>query len=139
MEKGTEGEREAIADAIDSAIYVFETAKKSGVTARVAYEPVFIPENTDIEKMFLNNEYKILNLWSVITVIEAINELGCVYVGLSDEDLSMDRMPHSCPKCTRTLLREIEKYNRTQDTTELMKLDCECKALYQEQLENGDI
>ncbi|MCP5049463.1 MAG: archaeosine biosynthesis radical SAM protein RaSEA [bacterium] len=134
----TLNEKEAIEDAIQSANYVFDTAEKHGVTARVAYEPVFIPENTDIEKMFLNNEYKILNLWSVVTVIERINHLGCIYVGLSDEDLSMERLPHSCPKCTRTLLREIEAYNHTQDITELMKLDCECKAGYLERMENGE-
>ena len=42
-------EKNAIADAVQSAAYVFETAGKNGVSARVAFEPVFICENTPLE------------------------------------------------------------------------------------------
>jgi radical SAM enzyme (TIGR01210 family) len=43
-------EREAINDAVQSAAYVFQVAQKYGVSARAAFEPVFVCENTQFVK-----------------------------------------------------------------------------------------
>lgn len=128
-------EQEAVEDAVNSAKYVFDTAARYGITARVAFEPVFICENTALEDLFLNSRYRLVNLWSVVYIIKQVHGCGDVFLGLSDEDLSLDRMPSSCPVCSRTIIREIERYNHTHDISLLEKLDCECKKQYESQRE----
>ena len=132
-------EKEAIADAIQSAAYVFQTAEKFGVSARVAFEPVFVCENTQLENLYLQSQYRLLNLWSVVEVIKKAHQYGCIFVGLSDENLSKDRMPYSCGICTDKIAREIENFNKTQDISGIVKLDCQCKSQYLEKLEKSEI
>ncbi len=122
-------ESEAVDDAVQSAKYVFSVAKKYEINARVAFEPVFISEDSNLEKLYLQSEYRMLNLWSVVEVILKTHQEGCIFVGLSDENLSKDRMPNSCPKCDENIRREIEFFNKTQDVSGLKGLFCECKDL----------
>jgi archaeosine synthase beta-subunit len=130
-------EQQAIRDAVSSAQYVFETAEQYGVPARVAFEPVFITEHTYLEKLFLNSQYRLVNLWSVVEILRQVRELGSVFVGLSDENLSLERMPGSCPECTARLVRGIEAFNRTQDLSFLTGLHCECKESYEYRVREG--
>lgn len=132
-------EREAIDDAVQSAVYVFETAHKYGVSARVAFEPVFVCENTYLENLYLEAKYRLLNLWSVVEVVKQAHQYGCIFVGLSDEDLSLERMPYSCRKCNQKIVHEVEQFNKTQDISEILTLDCECKLEYLGKIERGDI
>jgi archaeosine synthase beta-subunit len=130
-------EKTAIKDAIKSAKYVFKISKKKGVKARVAFEPVFICKNTPLTKLYENKDYKLVNLWSIIKVILKVTKFGPIFVGLSDENLSKDRMPDSCPKCSKKIKKAIENFNKTQDITELKKLNCECKKDYKYKLNKG--
>lgn len=132
-------EKKAIEDAISSAAYVFETASQYGLTARVAFEPVFVCENTPLEDLYLNSKYRLVNLWSVVEVIKKVHHYGNIFVGLSDENLSYDRKPSSCSKCSAAIIDEIERFNRTQDVSRLEKLHCQCKEQYQYELEKGII
>lgn len=132
-------EREAIDDAVQSAAYVFQVARKYGVPARAAFEPVFVCENTYLENLYLNAKYRLLNLWSVVEVIKKTHRYGCIFVGLSDEDLSMERMPYSCSLCDKKIVSEIENFNRTRDITGITGLDCQCRAGYLEKMEKGEI
>ena len=132
-------EEEAITDAVQSAAYVFQTAQKIGEPARVAFEPVFICENTHLESMYNQAQYRLLNLWSVVEVILKAHRYGCIFVGLSDENLSLERMPYSCPQCSQKIVNEIENFNRTQDISRLMELDCQCKSHYLGKKENGEL
>lgn len=135
----TTNEKQAIEDAVNSAKYVFDVAQKYGVNVRVAFEPVFICSNTKLEELFLKSEYMILNLWTVVEVIKKVHMLGNVFVGLSDEALSSDRMPYSCSECNTELIEEIELFNNTQDASRLYKLDCICREEYISNLEEGII
>lgn len=130
-------EKEAIEDAVKSTRYVFKIAKKYNVYARIGFEPVFICENTPLEKLYKDGKYKLTNLWSVVEVIKKTYQLGCLFIGLSDENLSQDRIPHACKKCTKKIINEIEKFNKTQDISGLNKLNCECKKDYEYKLRRG--
>lgn len=132
-------EKEAIADAIESAAYVFRIAEKKGVPARVAFEPVFVCENTYLEKLYLQSQYRLLNLWSVVEVIRKAHNYGCLFIGLSDENLSLERMPHSCLRCGEKIVNAIERFNKSQDISEILDLDCPCKSQYIERREKGEI
>jgi len=120
-------EKKAVEDAVRSAEYVFEVAEKYHAKARVAFQPVFITRNTRLEKLFLNKEYRLSSLWTVVEVIRRTHGYGTVFVGLSDEGLSMGRKPYSCDKCYETLVNEIERFNRSLDFSRLEHMDCECR------------
>jgi radical SAM enzyme (TIGR01210 family) len=128
-------EKGAIGDAVESVKYVFATARKYGVSARVAFEPVFICRNTHLETLFLTDRYRLVNLWSVVDIIIRTHSYGNLFVGLSDENLSLDRMPNSCSQCCGTIAAEIETFNKTRDISALQRLDCECKKDYLHKLE----
>jgi radical SAM enzyme (TIGR01210 family) len=128
-------EKDAIEDAVESVKYVFATAREYGVNARVAFEPVFICQNTHLETLFLTDQYRLVNLWSVVEIIIRSHHYGHLFIGLSDENLSMDRMPNSCHKCYNTIVAEIETFNKTQDISALRQLECECKREYLHKLE----
>lgn len=132
-------EKQAIEDAVASAHYVFSLAQLVGVRARVAFEPVFISQNSKLEQLFFKNMYRKLNLWSVIEVIKRTYQAGTIFVGLSDENLSCDRIPQSCTNCSQKLIDEIERFNHTQEIGQLLNLRCSCQAEYARQLEEGVI
>jgi radical SAM enzyme (TIGR01210 family) len=127
-------EKEAIADAIASVRYVFETAAAYEVETRVAFEPVFICENTPLEKLFQKAQYRLVNLWSVVEILKQVHHYGNIFVGLSDENLSKERLPRSCPRCNGALVRAIEDFNRTQDISPLTALNCSCKKDYEHKI-----
>jgi radical SAM enzyme (TIGR01210 family) len=128
-------EKKAIEDAVSSARYVFEVAHKYRVKARAAFEPVFICENTHLEKLFLDSQYRMVNLWSVVDVIRRTHRDGDIFVGLSDENLSYDRLPGSCSNCYDALVDALERFNRTRDFSELADLHCPCRDEYALNLE----
>lgn len=130
-------EKKAIEDAVASARYVFNVADKHRVLVRVAFEPVFICENTQLEDLYFQAQYKLVNLWSVVEVVRQTHSYGNIFVGLSDENLSLERLPQSCSQCGGTIAREIERFNKTQDISGLEKLQCQCKKDYLYKLEKG--
>lgn len=127
-------ETEAIEDAVKSVDYVFETARRFDVRARVAFEPVFICENTYLETLFRDAKYRLVNLWSVVQIVKRVHGQGTVFIGLSDENLSRDRLPSSCDKCNGSIIRALEHYNFSQDISGLEALDCDCKGEYEKSL-----
>ncbi|MCP5105211.1 MAG: archaeosine biosynthesis radical SAM protein RaSEA [bacterium] len=130
-------EKAAIEDAVNSANFVFDTAGKYGVTARAAFEPVFICQNTKLEELFLQRSYRLVNLWSIVEIIKQIHHRGNIFLGLSDENLSFERLPNSCEKCNLKIIAAVEMFNNTQDASVLDHLECECKADYEYKLERG--
>lgn len=128
-------EKEAITDAVNSVKYVYGVSKEYNVKFRIAFEPVFICRNTPLENLFLNAEYRLVNLWSVVEVIKQTHHYSDLFVGLSDENLSLHRMPFSCNRCYDMLISEIDAFNRSQDIAKLARLDCECKKGYIQKME----
>ena len=117
-------EKEAIADAIKTAEYVFSLQKKYQISARVLFEPVFIAENTPLEKLYLEGNYKLLNVWSLVEILKKTVHLGEIFVGLNDENISQDRKPYSCKECYPKLIDAINEFNRTKKTDHFDKIKC---------------
>ena len=120
-------EDEAVQDAIKSANYVANLCNSKNVKFRIAFEPVFITHGTELEKMYLEGNYSLINLWRVIDVIKSVSHLGTIFVGLSDEGLSSNRTPSGCPLCTEDLREAIERFNGNQSVKEFEGLSCKCQ------------
>lgn len=132
-------ERAAIEDAVQSVQYAAGIADKYNVNTRIAFEPVFICRDTPLETLFLEAQYRLVNLWSVVEIIKKTGHYASIFVGLSDENLAMDRTPNSCDKCYPYIVDKIEYFNKTQDINGLDKLDCRCKEIYENKLKGGQI
>jgi radical SAM enzyme (TIGR01210 family) len=121
-------EDEALQDAINSANYIANLCNSKNVKFRVAFEPVFITHDTELEKMYLEGNYSLINLWRVIDVIKSVSHLGSIFVGLSDEGLSSNRISSGCPLCTDDVREAIERFNGSQSVKEFEGLICECQT-----------
>ena len=127
----TLSEIDAINDAVQSAKDIAALANKYSVPFRIAFQPVFIARNTLLENQYNSGEYSLLNLWSVIEVIKRTYHIGTIIVGLSDENLSDNRKPISCPLCTKKLYQLIEEFNGNQDIRIFHSVSCSCNALWE--------
>lgn len=127
-------EIEGIEEATATALHVLAKAKAKGVNARIAFEPVFVTKGKILEELFEKGEYTPPKLWSVVEVMKRTaaglgtqHTEGKLFVGLSDENLSNNRMPANCGECDARVAAAIQKFNRTQDVASLEGLDCACK------------
>lgn len=132
-------ESEVINDAVETAKYVYKVANVRGVDTFIAFKPMFIPEKTEIEKLFNEGKYKLPTLWSVVEVIKRTRELenyqpNSIWIGMYDENLSNNRFAHNCGKCDVELSAAIMRYNGTQDFSELAELTCECRDEWQQKI-----
>jgi hypothetical protein len=119
-------ESAAVADAIDSAKYVFEAARRASVPARIAFEPVFVAPGTELEREFQAGRYRPPSLWSVVEVVRQTHALGELHVGLSEEGLGVRGAPEGCPLCTPRLRDSLRAYNQKRDLSVFDGLDCDC-------------
>ena len=117
-------EREAIEDVISTARYVFGAARRLGVAARIALEPVFVAPGTLLEKEFLSGRYQPPSLWSVVEILRRAHPLGELLVGLSDEGLEPHRLPNGCAACSVDLRRALAEYNRSRNLSALDAVRC---------------
>jgi archaeosine synthase beta-subunit len=136
-------ELEGIKDATETAIHVLEKAKNYGVSARIAFEPVFVTQKGILNYLWKNKKYTPPKIWSIIEVIirtaTKLNELnvkGKLFVGLSDENLSIGRMTTNCGICDEEIKKEIQRFNGHQEVYSLMNLNHECKKNWEEMLKN---
>jgi len=137
----TLNESEGINEAVNTALHVFEKAKKYDVFARVAFEPVFVTHNKPIEVLWKNGDYTPPKLWSIVEVLiqtasklKLNNTKGKLFVGLSDENLSEGRMSSNCGICDDKIKEEIQAFNGHQDVSRLNKLYCTCKDSWNQEI-----
>ncbi len=130
----TLNETEGIGEAVNTATHVLTKADTYGVNARIAFEPVFVTQGKTIEELWEKGEYQPPKLWSVAEVLirtaERLgmgNPQGKLFVGLSDENLSRDRMTFNCGSCDEEVRRGIQAFNGHQNVARLRRLYHECK------------
>jgi len=125
----TLSESDVVTDAVKSAHEIADLCNKYEIPFRIAFEPVFITHNTDLEVAYNKGEYKLINLWSVVDVIRKTHHLGTLFVGMSDEGLSDNRIPTSCPKCMERLRESIANFNGAQKIEIFENINCDCQSM----------
>ena len=102
---------------------------------------MFVTKGKVIEELWERGEYKPPKLWSVAEVlIQTAEQLGLentqgkLFVGLSDENLSGDRMASNCGSCDDEVRREIQAFNGHQDVSRLRKLYHGCKEEWKKEV-----
>lgn len=132
-------EAEAIEDAVQTADYVYRVANERRIKARVALKPMFIPEHTELEKLYLAGEYQLPQLWTTIEIVRRTTQLASyqpnsIFVGMFDEDLSGGRFSSNCGECNTAVVEALKRFNGNQDLSELERLSCECKEAWEQEV-----
>lgn len=137
----TLNEAKGIEEAVNTAMHVFTKATQHRVNARIAFEPVFVTKGKVLEELWEKGEYKPPKLWSVgevlIQTAERLgleNTQGKLFVGLSDENLSGNRMTSNCGSCDDEIRREIQAFNGHQEVARLRELYHECKDEWRKEI-----
>lgn len=133
----TLNENESIEDAIESTKYVFDLAKRHKIKTKILFQPAYIALNTQLEKMYLKNEYSLPNIWSVVEIIKKTASLGEIFIALSDEARSDNRHIHGCKQCHTKIVEAIQTFNQTQDIASINSLesiDCQCKKDFEKKV-----
>ncbi len=121
----TEGE--AVADAIESANYIFDVCEKHNVNVKVDFEPVHVKPYTLVNDLYERKQYTSPWLWSIIEVIKAVKDKKFTQVLLSTENYEWFQKPRNCEKCSETIRDEIDAFNVNNDYGKLLQFDCDCK------------
>ena len=53
--------------------------------------------------------------------------VGARFFGMSDENLSYERFPRSCPTCSEPIRDAIQRFNSSGDTSCFDGLNCDCQ------------
>jgi len=126
---GMTSDREAVIDVVDSARYLMDLRRRLDLPVRVALEPTFVPEGTDLHGELVAGRYRPPSLWAALDAARKIALLGLrVHVGLSSEGLPADQVPGGCPRCTGELRAALARFNETQDVAVLNALSCTCQT-----------
>ncbi|MDQ7780937.1 MAG: hypothetical protein RDV41_14665 [Planctomycetota bacterium] len=120
------GEREAIEDYVASAKYVFDSARRLGVRARVSMQPVFVVRGTPLGVLYDSGKYRPPWLWSVAECVKRSAGLGPVRVCSGDDFPPPYARRRNCGQCDASFESAIDRYNKTGDVSVFDTLDCGC-------------
>ena len=88
--------------------------------------------------LFKAGLYKPPNIWSVVEVAKEVREYidakesdAVVFVGLSDEGISKDRLTRGCDECDTMVKEAISKFNGSQKIKDLDVSCSHCKEAWQ--------
>lgn len=112
-------EKEAIQDAIDSAVY----AEKVGVD-RISFCPSTIHKGTVMEELWKRSSYKPPWIWSLIEIINNTRKNLKIPTIMDTSGVGTPRGPYNCKKCNMKLKKLIIESNLTQKTIPLIKCNC---------------
>lgn len=124
---GVADDRTAIAEAVATASYVFDTSRRRQIPARVALQPVFVAPGTWLAAELAAGRYRPPTLPTVAAAAAAIRRLGPVTVGLSDEGPAPHLAPAGCQRCDQPLRAALRRFNATDDPAPLATFTCPCQ------------
>jgi hypothetical protein len=124
------GEREAMEDAITSAVEVYEM----GVD-RISFNPVNVQRGTLVEELWRHNGYRPPWLWSIVEVLERVRERVDIPILSHPIAAGKERGPHNCGRCDGEVYKAIMDFSITQNPKYLKGLSCDCIEEWRDVLE----
>ncbi|MEM0136180.1 MAG: archaeosine biosynthesis radical SAM protein RaSEA [Thermoplasmatales archaeon] len=113
-------EKEAIEDCIKSA------RDLSPYSDFISINPMNIQRGTLVEKLYKEGNYRPPWLWSVVTVIQALRDIGVPVVSLITAS-GKRRGAHNGHVCDKKFSDGIRKYSETLNYAYLDELSCDCR------------
>jgi radical SAM enzyme (TIGR01210 family) len=125
-------EREAIEDAVRSAIY----AEEKGVD-RISFCPATIHKGTLMEVLWRKGSYQPPWIWSVLEITRRVREALNIPVIMDTAGFGTRRGPYNCKKCNSKIKEMIIESNLYQNIP--AEVDCECKNQWIADVEFSDV
>lgn len=124
-------ERDALEDMVKS---VMDAAPYAGT---ISMNLCNVQRGTLVDELFHRKAYRPPWLWSVVEVLKRVHGKTGSIVTSDPLAAGQPRGPHNCYKCDPEFADAIRKYSLTQDVSVFDGLDCDCKALWEKELELG--
>jgi radical SAM enzyme (TIGR01210 family) len=128
-------EKEAIEDCVNTIRYFFALSSRIGLRSRINLKPFFVARSTVAEMLFEEGLTTPPKLWSLISVLKQVHDLGKIFIPLTDEGLSNHRDSKNCRACTIKVREAINEFNAFQDIKPIQELYCECKSDWEKEVE----
>ncbi|MGC9517793.1 MAG: archaeosine biosynthesis radical SAM protein RaSEA [Methanomicrobiales archaeon] len=125
-------EKEAINDAVESAIY----AEGVGVD-RISFCPATIHKGTLMELLWRRGSYQPPWIWSTIEIIKRVRKSVKIPVIMDTSGFGTQRGPFNCKKCNSKLKKIIIDSNLKQIIPE--EFECECKSKWVADVEFSNV
>ncbi len=124
-------EKEAIEDAIKSAIY----AEDMGID-RISFCPSTIHRGTLMEELWKRGSYRPPWIWSLVEIINTTREQLNIPSIMDTSGFGTPRGPYNCKKCNSRLKKLIIESNLSQKPVPWIK--CDCYRRWVAEKESGD-
>ena len=132
----TEGE--AINDILSTVEYLFTR----GITD-IDLEVTTVQRNTVAHQLWMNNLYRPPWLWSIVDILlqcrNKYKDKLHFYISPRKYSIISVDQARNCRKCDKTLIECINLYNQNFDTTVFKGLECSCKDIWREAIQEKNI
>ena len=133
------------ADSLDHSVKWIEAVAEQ--SDEISVNPMNVQRGTIIDRLHRNNEYRPPWLWSLVEMIMRAHPTIHPNGGTNGDDDQVCRLivhptaggkvrgSHNCGKCDSLVVAAIERYAVSGDLREFDGLDCECKSVWQCELD----
>ncbi len=105
----------------------------------ISVNPMNIQRRTVVDRLYRNREYRPPWLWSLVDMLENTHAdtVGAgVRMIVHPTAGGKLRGAHNCGKCDEDVVAAIERFSVSADLREFEDLDCECKAVWEVEIDN---
>ncbi|MBO4798931.1 MAG: archaeosine biosynthesis radical SAM protein RaSEA [Candidatus Methanomethylophilaceae archaeon] len=125
-------ESAAIEDAVSSALFA------DGFSDEISVNPLNVQHGTMVERLWKKGEFRPPWIWSLFEVFRRLSGKVGARVISSPSGGGSQRGVHNCGECDRSALEAIERFNFSQDISDL-NVSCGCIEKWKLCMESGKI
>ncbi len=125
-------ESAAIEDAVSSALFA------DGFSDEISVNPLNVQHGTMVERLWKKGEFRPPWIWSLFEVFRRLSGKVSARVISSPSGGGSQRGVHNCGQCDRSALDAIERFNFSQDISDL-NVSCGCAEKWKLCMESGKI
>ncbi len=126
-------EKEAVEDCLSS----IKACERYSNT--ISINPVYVPGNTYIERLWKAKIYRPPWLWSAVEVLKKGKEITEKTIICDPVGAGSERASHNCGRCDRSVAKAIKDFSLSQDTEIFEDIWCECVSLWEKYREYENV
>ena len=108
--------------------------KVAPLSDEVSVNPMNIQNNTIVERLFRNREYRPPWLWSLVEMIRQVHPVPGRLI-VHPTAAGRIRGAHNCGKCDKNIAAAIERYSVSNDILEFEGLSCDCEKVWRTEID----
>ncbi|MBS71720.1 MAG: TIGR01210 family radical SAM protein [Thermoplasmata archaeon] len=109
-------------------------SKVAPLSDEVSVNPMNIQNNTIVERLFRNSEYRPPWLWSLVEMIRQVHPVPGRLI-VHPTAAGRIRGAHNCGECDKNVAAAIERYSVSNDIIEFEGLSCDCEKVWRTEID----